>query len=93
MLGVLLAGIVALNVITLSFAASSGKIDAQITTLDQENSVLGGRAARLEGIGRTRAAAGSLGLSMPSSAEIHFTTAGPGDVATAAQRLAAASPG
>jgi hypothetical protein len=92
-LGVLLAGIVTLNVITLSFAASSGKIDEQITALDQENSILRGRDARLSGIGRVRRAAASLGLAMPSSEAIHFTDAGPNDVATAAQRLAAAGPG
>jgi hypothetical protein len=92
-LGVLLAGIVTLNVITLSFAASSGKIDAAITALDQENSILRGRDARLYGTGAMRNAAGSLGLAMPSSDEIHFTDTGPDDVATAAQRLAAAGPG
>ncbi len=91
-LGVLLAGIVTLNVITLSFAASSGRIDEQITALDQENSILGSRDAKRTGIGAVRGAAGPLGLAMPSSAEIHFTDAGPDDVATAAQRLAAAAP-
>lgn len=92
-LGVLLAGIVTLNVITLSFAASSGRIDEQITALDQENSILRGRDARLYGTGAMRNAAASLGLAMPSSDEIHFSDAGHGDVATAAQRLAAAGPG
>lgn len=89
-LGALLAGIVALNVVTLSFAASSGQIDQQITVLDQENSILRGRDARLYGTGAMRNAAGALGLAMPSSDEIHFTDAGPDDVAVAAQRLAAA---
>jgi hypothetical protein len=92
-LGVLLAGIVALNVITLSFAASSGKIDEGITALEQENSVLRGRDARISGVGPVRQAAAPLGLAMPASEEIHFTDAGPDDVATAAQRLAAAGPG
>jgi hypothetical protein len=92
-LGVLLVGIVALNVVTLSFAASSGKIDEEITTLEQEFSVLRGRDARISGVGPVRQAAGPLGLAMPPSEEIHFTDAGPGDVATAAQRLAAAGPG
>jgi hypothetical protein len=92
-LGVLLAGIVTLNVITLSFAASSGKLDEQITALDQENSILGGRVARLDGIGNVRRSAAPLGLAMPASDAIHFTDAGPDDVATAAQRLAAAGPG
>ncbi len=90
-LGVLLAGIVTLNVITLSFAASAGKIDAQITVLDEENSILGARDARLYGTGAMRNAAGALGLAMPSSDEIHFADAGPDDVAVAAQRLAAAA--
>jgi hypothetical protein len=92
-LGVLLAGIVTLNVITLSFAASAGKIDEQITALDQENSILRGRDARLSGVGPVRQAAAPLGLAMPSSEAIHFTDAGPNDVATAARRLAAAGPG
>jgi len=92
-LGVLLVGIVALNVVTLSFAASSGKIDEQLTALEQDNSVTSGRASRLDGIGHVRATAAPLGLAMPSSADIHFTQAGPDDVATAAQRLAAAGPG
>jgi hypothetical protein len=90
-LGVLLAGIVTLNVITLSFASSSSKIDEQITALDQENPVLQGRDARLTSVGPIRQAAGDLGLAMPPSEDIHFTDAGPEDVATAAQRLAAAA--
>ncbi len=92
-LGLLLAGIVALNVVTLSFAASSGKIDEQITTLEQENGGLQSRAAQISGVGPVRSAATALGLAMPSSETIHFTDAGPHDVATAAQRLAAAGPG
>lgn len=92
LLGVLLAGIVTLNVITLSFAASSGKIDEQITALDQENSILNSRDARLSGPARVRSAAVPLGLATPSSEDTHFTDIGPDDVATAAQRLAAAGP-
>jgi hypothetical protein len=91
-LGVLLAGIVALNVVTLSFAASSGKIDEQLTALEEENPVLSGREAHAFGIGPVRQAAGELGLAMPASESIHFTDSGPGDVAAAAQRLAAISP-
>jgi hypothetical protein len=89
-LGVLLVGIVGLNVVTLSFAASSGKIDAAITALGQENPILEGRDTRLTSPGPIRQAAIPLGLAMPASEEIHFTEAGPKDVATAAARLAAA---
>jgi hypothetical protein len=89
-LGVLLVGIVALNVATLSFGASAGKIDEQITTLEQENGTLRGRLALIDGIGRVRHEAAPLGLAMPSSDTIRFVEAGSHDVATAAQRLAAA---
>jgi hypothetical protein len=92
-LGLLLVGIVGLNVVTLSFAASSGKIDESITALEAENSILQNRTAKIYGIGRVRQEAGPLGLAMPSSETIHFTDAGPKDVATAAARLAAAGPG
>lgn len=91
-LGALLVGIVALNVVTLSFAASSGKIDEQITALDRENSILRARDAHLSGIGAVRGAAVPLGLAMANTDEIHVTEAGPDDVATAAARLAAAGP-
>ena len=66
-LGVLLVGIVALNVVTLSFAASSGKIDEHIAALEQENSILRSRDAQRSGIGPVRHAAAPLGLAMPSS--------------------------
>ena len=93
-LGVLLVGIVALNVVTLSFAASSGKIDEQITALEQENSILARpRRPALRHRRGSPARRPPLGLAMPASEEIHFTEAGPDDVATAAQRLAAAGPG
>jgi hypothetical protein len=89
-LGLLLVGIVGLNVVTLSFAASASRIDAFITALDQENPVLRGRDAQLTSPGPIRQAAVPLGLAMPASEDIHFTQAGPDDVATAAVRLAAA---
>ena len=89
-LGLLLVGIVALNVVTLSFAASSGKIDENIQALEQENGVLRGRDARTSGIGQVRRAAAAQGLVMPASDTIDFVKASPDDVATAAQRLAGA---
>jgi hypothetical protein len=89
-LGVLLVGIVALNVVTLSFAASSGQIDQEIATLEREIGVTGNRDAQRSGMARTRFAAAAQGLAMPASDQIHFVQAGPQDVATAAQRLAAA---
>jgi hypothetical protein len=93
-LGLLLAGIVALNVITLSLAATAGHIDQNIQALDQENSILRTQDARLSGAARVRHdAAAMLGLSVAASEEIGFVEAGPRDVAVAAQRLAAAGSG
>jgi hypothetical protein len=89
-LGVLLAGIVALNVLTLSFSASASQVDQQAVVLDRENSILSTKDARLFGTGAMRNAAGALGLAMPASDQIHFTDAGADDVAVAVQRLAAA---
>lgn len=92
-LGVLLAGIVALNVITLSLAASAGHIDRNIQALDQENSILGGRVAQRSGAARVRNDAAALGLTVATSDTIGYVKAGPHDVAVAAQRLAAADSG
>jgi len=89
-LGILLVGIVALNVATLSFAASAGKIDEQITTLEQENSMLGGREAQRFSTARVRSQASALGLAMPNTEEPQVVELSPDDVATAAGRLAAA---
>ena len=89
-LGVLLVGIVALNVVTLSFAASSGKIDEQITALEAENSSLGARAATRYGPDRIRHEAAAQGLGMSTTQEPQVIEFSPQDVATAAQRLSGA---
>ena len=89
-LGVLLVGIVALNVATLSFAASAGKIDEQITKLEQENSMLESREAKYFSTARIRNEAAAAGLAMPTSEDPKLIELEPDDVATAAARLAAA---
>jgi cell division protein FtsL len=89
-LGALLVGIVALNVATLSFAASAGKIDEQITALEKENSMLESREAERYSTARVRSEASQLGLVMPNTEEPQLIEPQPTDVATAAARLAAA---
>jgi len=89
-LGALLVGIVALNVATLSFAASAGQIDKQITALEQENSMLGGREAEHYSTARIRSEAAAAGLAMPTMEDPKVVEYEPADVATAAARLAAA---
>jgi hypothetical protein len=92
-LGALLAGIVTLNVITLSLAAGAGHVDQNIQALDQENSILRSRDAERSGAARVRHDAASLGLSAAPASEVGYLRAGSSDVATAARRLAAAEAG
>lgn len=92
-LGLLLAGIVAVNVVTLSLAASAGHVDRNIQALDGENSLLRGRDARLYGSARVRHDAAALGLTVAATDRIGYVRADPQDVAVAAQRLAAAGTG
>ncbi len=89
-LGLLLAGIVTLNVITLSLAARASQIDQNIQALSQENSILRSRDAQRSGAVRVRHGALALGLTVPTADRVGYAQASPQDVATAAQRLAAA---
>ena len=89
-LAVLLVGIVALNVATLSFGASSGKIDEQITSLEEEISMLESREAKYFSTARIRNEGATAGLAMPTTEEPALIEYEPADVATAAARLAAA---
>jgi hypothetical protein len=92
-LGLLLAGIVALNVITLSIAATAGHVDQNIQALDRENSILRGRDAQLSTTERVRSDAAALGLSASTEEDVGYVQAGPDDAKIAAQRLAAAGSG
>jgi hypothetical protein len=91
LLGVLLIGIVALNVVTLSFAASAGKVDLRNQELSKEDSVLSGRQAEKYGQARLRHEAAEQGLTMASQTEPQLLTARKADVAEAASRLGAAA--
>jgi len=89
-LGVLLVGIVTLNVITLSLAAGAGHVDQNIEALEEENGVLRSRDAQRSAVARVRHDAAGLGLSAASVDEVGYLHPRPSDVATAARRLAAA---
>lgn len=92
-LGVLLAGIVAINVITLSLSATAGHIDRNITALEEENPLLRSRESRLYGSSRVRHEAAALGLAPTATDQVGYVQASRKDVAIAAQRLAAAGSG
>jgi hypothetical protein len=90
-LGTLLVGIVALNVITLSLAADAGHVAQNIQALDEDNSMIRSRDAHLSGASRVRHDAAALGLSAAVD-DVIAVRANPHDVETAARRLAGAAP-
>lgn len=92
-LGLLLAGIVALNVVTLSLTATAGTVEQNIAALDKENSMLRARDAQKSGAARIRSDAAAIGLTVASSDDIKVVESSPRDVQVAAQRLAAAGSG
>ena len=92
-LGVLLVGIVGVNVLTLSLSAKAGHIEQNIAALESENSMLRSRDAQRSGSVRVRHDAAELGLSAAATDQISYLQASRHDVAIAAQRLAAASSG
>ena len=74
-LSVMLAGIVALNVINLSYSATEGRLAQQAQILEQENSVLRSRLAQRMSNGNVRDAAGALGMVAPSPTDITYRDA------------------
>lgn len=92
-LGVLLVGIVALNVFTLSLTAEAGHVDQNIVALEKENSILGSRDAHRSGSGQVRNAAAAIGLEMAAADKVSSIEPHRDDIAVAAQRLAAAGTG
>lgn len=92
-LGVLLTGIVALNVVTLSLAASAGHIDENIQALEKENSILRSRNAQLSGSARLTRDARGIGLTVPAADSVISVQPSRDDVAVAARRLEAAGSG
>jgi hypothetical protein len=92
-LGVLLVGIVALNVVTLSLAASAGHVYQNIQALEKENSVLRSRDAQRSGVARLTRDARGIGLTVPATTKAISIAPGRDDIAVAAGRLGAAGSG
>jgi hypothetical protein len=88
----LLVGIVALNVLALSFNASSSKATRQGDILNRQVSTLRAQIAS-SGVSneRVQAEAGALGMIVPEPGSIGYLKASPKDAATAAQRLESGS--
>ena len=87
-LGLLLGGIVALNVVGLSLSASGSSVSTKIEELQQENSVMRARIANRLSNERITRAATALGLTVPAPDAVHYLDAKPSDAEAAAKRLA-----
>ena len=87
-LGVLLGGIVAINVVGLSLSASGSQISAKIDELIRDNSVQQSRLAHRLSNGRISKEASALGLAVPAPDAVHYLKAGDADAQQAAKRLA-----
>jgi hypothetical protein len=84
----LLVGIVALNVLTLSFNSSSSKATHQTDVLNRQISTLRAQVAA-SGVSNehVQAQANALGMVVPEPGSIGYLNASPDDAATAAKRL------
>ena len=89
LIGVLLIGIVAINVLTVSYGAMASRIEGDIEKLERQNSILGSQTTRALSMPRVRDAASAAGMSTPATDEIRYREFGPEVFAAAAQRLAA----
>lgn len=89
LLGVLLGGIVAVNVWGLSLSASTSATAAKIDELERSNSVQRARIAKRGSTERVEAgAAAELGLGVPAADAVRYLTHRDGAAARAAERLA-----
>jgi hypothetical protein len=87
LLGALLVGIVALNVIALSFSASSSDAARRAEELKRQNSALQGDIATRLSSPEIQAAAAELGLYSPEAGSIRYLRPSADDAAEAARRL------
>ena len=86
-LGILLVGIVALNVVTLSLNASSSKVAQQTDGLKRANSTLRARIEGEQSNEQVQAAADKLGLFYPPPNAVEQLRPSRGDAEAAARRL------
>lgn len=86
-LGVLLTGIVALNVIILSLNAGAGVNGERIDSLERENSALRAELAERLAAGRVETDAAALGMYVPDAKDVTYLRAGKGDADEAASVL------
>lgn len=89
LIGLLLIGIVAINVLTVSYGATASKVETKIEKLERQNTILSSSTTRALSMPRVRNAAVGAGMLTPATDEIRYREFGPEVFAAAAQRLTA----
>jgi hypothetical protein len=87
LLSVLLFGIVALNVVSLSLNAGSGRVSLAVEELERQNSALQAQLAEQLSASRVEGAAARLGLAVPVPEDVTYLSARDGDADRLAQLL------
>lgn len=87
LLGVLLGGIVAINVWGLGLSADGSATALKVDALERDNSMLRGRVVRRTSNDQIQAEALKLGLAIPPADTFGYLRAGEGDATEAAKRL------
>lgn len=87
LIAVLLVGIVALNVGTLSLSSAASRTGSQGDELRLSNSSLRGDLAAEASSNRVAIESAGLGFALPAAGDVNYLDAGPADAATAAERL------
>lgn len=88
-IGVLLIGIVGINVLTVSYGSMASNVEAEIDGLQRRNAILKSNETTALSMPRVREAALAAGMTVPDPIDIEYRTYRPGDITAAAQRLAA----
>ncbi|HSJ18827.1 MAG TPA: hypothetical protein VK920_12095, partial [Solirubrobacterales bacterium] len=92
-LATLLAGIVALNVVSLSFSSSASRVAERSEQLKQANSVLEARLAKKLSSQRVKSIAAGLGFEIPKPEDIVYLSPDGRDPHVAARRIQAGEVG
>jgi hypothetical protein len=92
-LAALLAGIVALNVLSLSFSSSASRVAERSEQLKQENSVLEAQLAKKLSSQRVKSIAAGLGFEIPDPGDVVYLSPDARDPQVAARRLQAGEVG
>ncbi len=87
--GILLIGIVAINVLTVSYGSMASNVETDIQKLENRNAILESSKITALSMPRVRSAAVASGMAVPDPTDIRYLNFSDGDIAAAAERLAA----